>query len=150
MLTALLLGRWDLDDPRTWHTIFAAHLDSTHRSYESIFRKFLVCMCDSSVTIEMVQLKHVFRFLRPLVDEKKADSTIRSYVAALKFYFLLFERTDLESSQLKFFAAGAQRLVPLPVQKAFVWDVGIPLKTIRDRAHPKDFCPRLVKRYSCC
>jgi hypothetical protein len=54
----------------------------------------------------------------------------------------LFERTDLESSRLlKFFATGAQRLAPLPVRKAFVWDAGIPLKMIRDHAHPRDFLP---------
>ncbi len=88
-------------------------------------------MHDEAVTIETVQLKHVFRFLKPLVDEKKAESTIRSHVAALKFYFLLFERHDLESL-FKFFATGAQRLAPTPIRKEFVWDAGIPLKMIRD------------------
>jgi site-specific recombinase XerD len=93
-----------------------------------------------SVTIETVQLRHVFRFLQPLISEKKAESTIRAYVAALKFYFLLFERSDLESSRLlNFFSAGAQRLAPLPLRKEFVWDAGIPLKMIRDRSHPTEF-----------
>jgi integrase len=82
----------------------------------------------------------VFSFLQPLVNDKKAASTLRSYVAALKFYFLVFERADLANSRLlDLFSTGAQRLAPLPTRKAFVWDAGIPLKMIRDRAHPTNF-----------
>jgi site-specific recombinase XerD len=134
------LGRWGLDDPAFWDTIFAAHSGSTRSSYQAIFSKFLKVMHDSSVTIQSVQLKHVFTFLQPLIAEKKAASTLRSYVAALKFYFLVFEREDLANSRLlDFFSTGAQRLAPLPVRKAFVWDAGIPLKMIRDRPHPTTF-----------
>jgi site-specific recombinase XerD len=97
-------------------------------------------MKTEAVNIQTVQLKHVFGFLKPLIVEKKAASTIRSYVASLKFYFLMFERVDLANSRLlNFFSEGAQRLAPLPVRKSFVWDAGIPLRMIRDRAHPKSF-----------
>jgi integrase len=40
---------------------------------------------------------------------------------------------------LDYFSVGAQKLAPLPVRKAFVWDAGIPLRMIRDRPHPKQF-----------
>ncbi len=97
-------------------------------------------MKQESVNIHTVQLKHVFAFLKPLITEKKAASTVRPYVAALKFYFLWSERSDLESSRLlTLFSEGAQRRAPLPVRKSFVWDAGIPLRMIRDRDHPKSF-----------
>jgi hypothetical protein len=134
------MGRWGLDDPAFWDTIFAAHSASTRRSYQTIFEKFLRFMHAESVTITTVQLKHVFKFLQPLGLERKAESTIRSYVAALKFYCLLFERPDLENLRLlAFFSTGAQKLAPLSVQKECIRDVGIPLRMIRDRPRSNVF-----------
>jgi integrase len=75
-----------------------------------------------------------------LVNNKKAASTLRSYVVALKFYFLVFECEDVANLRLlDLFSTGAQRLAPLPVRKSFVWDAGIPLRMIRDRPHPTSF-----------
>jgi site-specific recombinase XerD len=94
------------------------------------------------VTVNTVTLALVFQFLQPLVETHKAASTIRSYVSALKFYFSLFERSDLAQSKLlDFFSEGAQRLAPIPRQNHWIWDAGVPLRMIRDRAPPSSFLP---------
>jgi integrase len=84
----------------------------------------------------------IFDFLQPLIAAKRAASTLRSYVSALKFYFSLFERRDLVESKLfEFFSEGAQRLAPIPQQSNWIWDAGEPLRMIRDRPPPSDFLP---------
>jgi site-specific recombinase XerD len=97
-------------------------------------------MQTQQVDINTVQLEHVFEFLQPLIETKKAESTLRSYVASLKFYLGLFQRKDIVDSYLfSLFAAGAQRIAPIPQEKVWVWDAGIPLRMIRDRPPPSDF-----------
>jgi site-specific recombinase XerD len=93
-----------------------------------------------SVNVNTVSLDQVFEFLNPLVADHKAGSTIRTYVASLKYYLRLFQRSDLADSMLlSLFAEGAQRKAPIPKKNNWIWDAGIPLRMIRDRAHPVDF-----------
>jgi hypothetical protein len=62
-----------------------------------------------NVNVNTVPLDLVFEFLNPLVAEKKAGSTIRTYVGSLKYHFHLFQREDLVNSSLfNMFAEGAQ------------------------------------------
>lgn len=139
-ILASLMDRWGLTDPDSWKIIFASQAESTRKQYRSNFLKFLQFILPLGVTVETAQLQHVFGFLKPYVQEKSAASTLRSYVAALKFYFTLFERTELVESKLfSFFAAGAQKLAPLPKRKVCVWNAAIPLQMIRDRSHPQIF-----------
>jgi site-specific recombinase XerD len=134
------MDRWGLTSPAAWDTIFAALAPSTQSSYRGIFLQFLKFMNREKVDINSVSLEHVFQFLEPLIIARKAESTLRSYVAALKFYLALFQRADLVDSHLfKLFAAGAKRKAPIPQEKVWVWDAGIPLKMIRDRAPPSGF-----------
>ncbi len=135
-----LMDRWRLNSQSAWETIFAALAPSTLKSYKLIFLKFLRFMKNVQADVNTVTLEQVFQFLEPLVVEKKAASTIRAYVASLKFYLALFERKDIvESHLLSLFAEGAQRKAPIPNENVWVWDVGIPLKMIRDRAPPSNF-----------
>jgi integrase len=54
----------------------------------------------------------------------------------------LFERNDLVDSKLfAFFYAGTQRKAPIPKQNHWIWDAGVPLRMIRDRAPPSSFLP---------
>jgi site-specific recombinase XerD len=134
------MDRWGISSPNAWSTIFAALAPSTQQSYKLIFSKFLVFLKDKNVTVNTVSLANVFDFLEPLIVEKRAASTLRSYVASLKFYLKLFQRNDIVQSPLfDLFASGAQRKAPLPKAKNWIWDAGIPLKMIRDRAPPPDF-----------
>jgi site-specific recombinase XerD len=136
------MGRWGVTNPDAWNTILASIAPSTQKSYRLIFLKFLKFMKTRNVTINSVSLAVIFDFLQPLVAARKAESTLRSYVASLKFYFMLFERKDLVESKLfEFFSAGAQRLAPIPQQSHWVWDAGIPLRMIRDRSPPSEFLP---------
>jgi site-specific recombinase XerD len=126
--------------PATWDTIFAALAPSTQQSYRSIFSKFLVFMRSKNVNVNTVSLELLFEFLNPLVASHKAGSTIRAYVAALKYYLRLFQRSDLvDSPLLTLFSEGAQRKAPIPKRNNWIWDAGVPLKMIRDRAHPSEF-----------
>jgi site-specific recombinase XerD len=136
------MDRWNLNSPEVWDTIFASLAPSTLNSYRLIFLKFLRFMRQENVDVNSVSLEHVFSFLQPLIVQKKADSTLRSYFAALKFYLGLFQRTDITDSVLfGLFTAGARRKAPIPQEKVWVWDAGIPLRMIRDRAPPADFLP---------
>jgi site-specific recombinase XerD len=136
------MGRWGVTSPEAWDTIFASIAPGTQKSYRLIFLKFLRFMKDRNENINTVSLASIFDFLQPLVAARKAESTLRSYTSALKFYFTLFERNDLVQSKLfDFFSAGAQRLAPIPAQSHWVWDAGIPLRMIRDRPPPSSFLP---------
>jgi hypothetical protein len=136
------MGHWGVTSPDAWSTIFASLSKGTQNSYRLIFSKFLRFMKDQEITIANVALKHVFQFLQPLIETRKAASTLRSYVASLKFYFTLFERMDLVQSRLlDFFSEGAQRQAPIPRQNHWIWDAGVPLRMIRDRAPPSSFLP---------
>jgi site-specific recombinase XerD len=137
-----LMGRWGVTNPAAWSTIFASLSKGTQKSYRLIFSKFLRFMRDHEVDIKTVSLSLVFEFLQPLIDAQNAASTIRSYVASLKFYFTLFERLDLVQSRLlDFFSEGAQRQAPIPQQNHWIWDAGVPLRMIRDRPPPSSFLP---------
>ena len=134
------MGYWGLADPDAWEVIFASQAESTRDQYRSNFLKFLAFILPLGVTVETATLQHVFGFLKPYIQEKYAASTLRSYVAALKFYLLLFKRNDLVDSKLfSFFAAGAQRKAPLPKRRTCIWNAAIPLQMIRDRAPPASF-----------
>jgi site-specific recombinase XerD len=134
------MDRWNVKSPAAWRTIFAALAPGTQRSYRQIFTKFLVFMKSNKVDVNTVSLELVFQFLDPLLQSKKAESTLRSYFAALKFYLQLFQRDDLVSAPLfDLFARGAKRQAPAPRSKTWVWDAGIPLRFIRDKPPPTDF-----------
>jgi site-specific recombinase XerD len=136
------MGRWGVNSPDAWSTIFASLSQRTQKSYRLIFLKFLRFMKDRGVSVQTVSLSDVFQFLQPLIDSRKAASTLRSYVASLKFYLTLFERLDLVQSRLlDFFSEGAQRQAPIPQQNHWIWDAGVPLRMIRDRAPPSSFLP---------
>jgi hypothetical protein len=63
-------------------------------------------------------------------------------VSALKFYLALFQRSDIVDSTLfAFFYAGTQRKAPIPRQNHWIWDAGVPLCLICDRAPPSSFLP---------
>ena len=81
-----LMDRWSIADADVWQTIFASLAPKTQKSYRINFRKFLIFMRDESVNIDEVTLTHVFRFLKPMVDQKMAASTLRSYVVLCHAY----------------------------------------------------------------
>ncbi len=134
------MDRWGVKSPDAWRTIFSSLAPGTQKSYRLIFTKFLQFMKTCNVDVNTVLLEHVFQFLDPLIVSKKAESTLRSYIASLKFYLRLFQRDDLVTNPLfDLFSAGAKRQAPAPKTNSWVWDAGIPLRHIRDKAHPKDF-----------
>jgi hypothetical protein len=97
-------------------------------------------MQQRQTNVNTITLAIVFDFLQPSVASQKAESTIHSHVAVLKFYFQLFERSDLaQLKMLDLFLAGAQRLAPAPCRNLWIWDAGVPLRMIRDRAPPTEF-----------
>jgi site-specific recombinase XerD len=135
-----LMDRWQVTSPNAWSTIFAALAPGTLKSYKLIFVKFLQFMKEKDVNVNTVTIAQVFEFLEPLILAKRAASTLRSYVAALKFYLKLFQRLDLVQCPLfDLFSSGAQRNAPLPKSKTWIWDAGIPLRMIQDRPPPADF-----------
>jgi hypothetical protein len=94
------MGCYDVTSPEAWNTIFASIAPTTQKSYRLIFNKFLKYMKTRDVNINRVSLAVIFDFLQPLVAARKAESTLCSYVASLKFFFTLFERRDLVESKL--------------------------------------------------
>jgi integrase len=139
-LARCVMDFWQVGDAAVWKTIFASHAPSTTNSYTGVFAKFVCFLHEGGLSVRSAQIHHLLQFLQLAVDAKKAASTQRTYLAATSFFLKLFDRNDLvEHPLLKFFAAGTQRLAPLPKSRVSVWDPAIPMSLIRSKPVPSSF-----------
>jgi site-specific recombinase XerD len=135
------MGRWKVFDPAVWNTVHASIGPTTLKRYRSIFALFRTYLSDVGRTIQTVEVEDVLAFIQDYVDDRKAESTIRSVYAALLFHFRLEGRHEFLTNNpiVQMFIKGAQRLAPPPLKKQVVWDPEIPLSFIGARSRPSKF-----------
>jgi site-specific recombinase XerD len=135
------MGRWKVFDPAVWDTVHASVAPSTLKRYQSIFSLFRNYLTDVGRTIQTAETEDVLAFIQDYVNDRKAESTIRSVYAAILFHFRLEGRHEFLISNpiVQMFVKGAQRLAPPSVKQQVVWDPEIPLSFISAKSRPSTF-----------
>jgi site-specific recombinase XerD len=114
------MARWKVLDPAVLRTIHASIAASTLKRYSGIFSLFENFLSESDVgrSVHMAETEDVLSFIQDYVDDRKAESTIRSVYSAILFHFRLCGRQEflLNNPIIQMFVRGAQRLArrPLP------------------------------------
>jgi hypothetical protein len=137
------MARWKVFDPIIWDTVHASIAPSTLKRYRGIFSLFENYLKDVGRSIQTVDTEDVLSFIQDYVDDRKAESTIRSVYSAILFHFRLSGRQDflLQNPIIQMFVRGAQRLAPPPTKKCVIWDPETPLSFISSRPRPTEFRP---------
>jgi site-specific recombinase XerD len=137
------MDRWKVYDPAIWNTVQASIAPTTLKRYTGIFSLFETYLSDVVRTVQTAETKDVLSFIQDYVDNRKAESTIRSVYASILFHFRLMGRHEFLTNNpvIQMFVKGAQRLAPPPLKKTVIWDPEIPLSFISSRTRPTDFRP---------
>jgi site-specific recombinase XerD len=108
------------------------------KRYSGIFSLFENFLSEVGRTVHNAETEDVLSFIQDYVDDRKAESTIRSVYSAILFHFRLCGRQDfLEKNPIiQMFVRGAQRLAPAPLKKNVIWDPETPLSFISSRPRP--------------
>ncbi len=79
-----------------------------------------------------MEVEDVLAFIQDYVDDRKAESTIRSVYAAILFHFRLEGRHEFLTANpiIQMFVKGAQLLAPPSLKKQVLWDPEILLTEV--------------------
>jgi integrase len=133
------MARWGIADQQIWRTLEASLAESTRRTYQPIFSKFLEYLEEVGTTVETFGVQHVLSFLQLYVDAKRSASGMRSVHAALTHFLQFYRREKVMHLPIVVkFVKGAENLAPPTVKKETVWDAEIPLRFLCDREIPQD------------
>lgn len=115
-------------DPAVIHTISNARASSTRQIYASRWKLFSAWCEEQGFDPATCDIPSVLSFLQRLLEEGKAASTLKVYVAAISAYHVPVGGSSLGSHSLVCsFLKGARRLNPARNPHFPVWDLSLVL-----------------------
>ncbi len=133
------MARWGIADRQVWRTVEASLAESTRRTYQPIFTKFLSFLEEAGTTVETFCVQHVLSFMQLYVDAGRSALGMRSVHAALTHFLQFYRREKVMKLPIVVkFVKGAENLAPPTVKKDSVWDAEIPLRCLVERDIPAD------------
>ncbi len=118
-------------DQDVQNTIMNSRAPSTRSAYAYRWKFFSDWCREQRVSPEVCPVPLVLRFLQSLLDENRAASTLRVYVAAISAHHVRMDGQPLGSHALVTqFLRGAQRLRPPQSIRVPSWDLSLVLKSL--------------------
>jgi site-specific recombinase XerD len=132
------MARWRVFDVNVWNTILSSVAPSTKKGYQNIFLQFVQFFEQQGFDFVSLNVNVMLSFLQKYVG--KSRSSVKTAVAALKFFLRIYHREDLADHPLvALFSKGAQNAAPLPREKSKIWNPEQVLSNLKRKPRPRSF-----------